>query len=116
MRHRAASIALLVMLSCSGQVLARLGEENVIYAYAQVLRASPVYETLRTLKPEHRCDGPAESNSNCHTVQVEQEQRLLTGYDVEYQYKGEKYMSRMARDPGKRVRIRIAVAPDQPAD
>jgi uncharacterized protein YcfJ len=43
------------------------------------------------------------------------EERRLVGYDVEYVYKGEKYMSRLAADPGARVRIRIAVVPDDPA-
>ena len=37
------------------------------------------------------------------------------GYDVEYQYKGEKYMSRLDSDPGNRVRIRISVVPEQAA-
>ena len=51
----------------------------------------------------------------CRTVDVDREERRVTGYDVEYQYKGEKYMSRLAADPGNRLRIRIAVTPDEPA-
>lgn len=51
----------------------------------------------------------------CRMVDVERDERRLTGYDVEYQYKGEKYMSRMASDPGIRLRIRIAVSPDDPS-
>jgi uncharacterized protein YcfJ len=43
------------------------------------------------------------------------QERRLVGYDVEYTYKGEKYMSRLAADPGARLRIRIAVVPDDPA-
>ncbi|GIX37436.1 MAG: membrane protein [Silanimonas sp.] len=33
------------------------GSENVTYAYAQVIRVDPVYETVRTRVPEERCDG-----------------------------------------------------------
>lgn len=33
------------------------GAENVSYGYAQVTRVDPVYETIRTLVPEERCDG-----------------------------------------------------------
>jgi uncharacterized protein YcfJ len=51
----------------------------------------------------------------CRTVQVLYQERRLVGYDVEYFYKGEKYMSRLAADPGSRLRIRIAVVPDDPA-
>ena len=50
--------------------------------------------------------------ARCRTVDVEHEERRIVGYDVEYQYKGDKYMSRLEQDPGSRLRIRIAVTPD----
>lgn len=99
-------------------------EENVTYGYAQVLRASPVYQNLRVRVPEQRCEptagesGAAAAGSGaapsirCRTVQVERDERRLAGYDVEYQYKGERYMSRLETDPGSRLRIRIAITPD----
>lgn len=33
------------------------------------------------------------------------------GYDVEYRYRGEVFVSRLDHDPGDRLRIRVAVAP-----
>jgi uncharacterized protein YcfJ len=136
--------------------------ENVTYGYAQVLRASAVYQTVRVRVPEQRCEGQSrdggdptggtvagavvggaighqvgkgdgrrastvagaviggtigrridKNNGRCRTVEVTQEERRLIGYDVEYQYKGEKYMSRLQQDPGNRLRIRIAVTPDE---
>lgn len=51
----------------------------------------------------------------CRTVEVERDERRIAGYDVEYQYKGEKYMSRLSADPGNRLRIRIAITPDEPS-
>jgi hypothetical protein len=60
-------------------------EENVTYAWAQVLHATPVVLDGRQV-----------------------------GYDVAYQYKGEQYMSRLPHDPGSRLRIRITVVPDLP--
>lgn len=51
----------------------------------------------------------------CHIVEVEREERQIVGYDVEYMYKGEKYMSRLPYDPGNRLRIRVAVMPDDGA-
>jgi uncharacterized protein YcfJ len=82
------------------------GTENVTYAYAQVLRADPIYETVRTRVPEQRCD------PRCRVVQIERIERRLTYYDVEYRYMGETYMSRVTYDPGSRLRIRVSVMPD----
>lgn len=48
----------------------------------------------------------------CRIVEVERRERRVVGYDVEYMYKGEKYMSRLPYDPGNRLRIRVSVTPD----
>jgi uncharacterized protein YcfJ len=48
----------------------------------------------------------------CEVVQVEQEQSVVVGYDVEYMYKGDKYLSRLPYDPGNRLRVRVSVTPD----
>jgi uncharacterized protein YcfJ len=33
------------------------------------------------------------------------------GYDVEYRYRGEVYVSRLNYDPGERLRVRVSVTP-----
>jgi len=48
----------------------------------------------------------------CRLVEVERQERQLVGYDVEYMYKGEKYLSRLPYDPGNRLRVRVSVTPD----
>lgn len=48
----------------------------------------------------------------CRIVETERRERRVVGYDVEYMYKGEKYMSRLPYDPGNRLRIRVSVTPD----
>ena len=114
-------LALLVLLATASPALAQLVEQNVTWAWAQVLRASPVYRMVQVPTTEQRCSAadPAASGGgareNCRTVPVLYQERRLVGYDVEYVYKGEKYMSRLAADPGARLRIRIAVVPDDPA-
>jgi uncharacterized protein YcfJ len=92
------SALLLACLLLSGTAFAqdRPVDENVTYGYAQVLRASPVYEA-----------GPGRGRG----LQF-REPRRIVGYDVEYLYKGEKYMSRLAFDPGNRVRVRVSVVPE----
>lgn len=149
----------LVLGSGGGVALAAPADENVTWAYAQVLRAAPVYEMQRVRVPEEHCDGGPgvggtvagtvvggvlgnqvgkgdgrkaatvagavlggvigrrvdRNGAHCRTVEVEREERRLVGYDVEYQYKGQTYMSRMAGDPGNRVRVRVSVQPDDPS-
>jgi hypothetical protein len=112
-------LAPLMLLVLAPPVPARLAEENVTWAWAQVLRSSPVYRMVQVPTTEERCTAPPAGGqaapANCRTVPVVYQERRLVGYDVEYTWKGEKYMSRLAADPGARLRIRIAVVPDDPA-
>lgn len=39
------------------------------------------------------------------------EEERIDGYRVTYVYNGERYTARMPQDPGKRVRVRVAVSP-----
>ena len=48
---------------------------------------------------------------NCRVVQVDRQFQRPIAYDVDYVYKGTKYRSRLAEDPGNRVRVRVAVTP-----
>ena len=48
---------------------------------------------------------------NCRIVPIEREFQRPIAYDVDYIYKGVKYRSRLAEDPGNRLRIRISVVP-----
>jgi uncharacterized protein YcfJ len=118
------AFVLLLLSALSGPAEGRRADENVTWAYAQVLRVSPVYRTVQVPTTEQHCDVPpapqagaraAREAAGCRTVPVVYQERRLVGYDVEYAYKGEKYMSRLAADPGSRLRIRIAVLPDDPA-
>lgn len=48
----------------------------------------------------------------CHDVAVDREDRRQVGFDVEYNFKGDIYVTRMSYDPGNRVRVRVTVIPD----
>ncbi len=48
---------------------------------------------------------------NCRIVPIEREFQRPIAYDVDYIYKGVKYRSRLAEEPGNRLRIRISVVP-----
>lgn len=113
--------------------------ENVRFAYAQVLRVTPVYQTLTANSVEEECKplvSPEESESRlsrvvgavkdvlgrqteetatpteeCRPISVQREFRRPIAYDVDYVYKGSKYRSRLPDDPGNRLRIRIGVTP-----
>lgn len=49
--------------------------------------------------------------TRCRDVSTVSERRSVTGYDVEYRYRGGVYMSRLNYDPGERLRVRISVEP-----
>ncbi|TKR33014.1 hypothetical protein FCE95_01465 [Luteimonas gilva] len=110
--------------------------ENVRIDYARVLRVEPVYQTLRATRMEHNCDPPqkekglsrvlgtvkdaltpgksekqAQADQDCRLVPIEREFKRPIAYDVDYVYKGSKYRSRLPRDPGSRLRIRVSVTP-----
>ena len=115
-------------------------QENVRFDYAQVLEVSPVYQTLRATRMERVCDvkpGPGAAGglskvvsavkdriggattreereaglSNCRQAPVLREYRRPIAYDVDYVYKGSKFRTRLAQDPGNRLRVRVSVTP-----
>lgn len=107
------------------------GGENISYAYADVLRANPTYELTQVAGIAEECSDPAahgdpsEDEKPGHIVTIGatsanwrecrvaagHEERRISGYEVEYRYKGQVYMSYMGYDPGNKLRIRITVAP-----
>lgn len=53
----------------------------------------------------------AGTETRCQDVTSVSEQRRIIGYDVEYRYRGDVYVSRLDYDPGDRLRIQISVSP-----
>ena len=118
-------------------------QENVRYDYAQVLEVSPIYQTLRATRMERVCDAKSESGnslskvvsavkdrlgrgaskeereaglSNCRMAPVVREYRRPMAYDVDYVYKGSKFRTRLAQDPGNRLRVRVSITPQPMGD
>ena len=52
-----------------------------------------------------------ESRRECRVDTEYEEEDRLTGYEVTYRYAGETYTTFMDRDPGRRIRVRVAVTP-----
>lgn len=141
---RPRSLPLLLTLALAGAAHAQqttvIQAENVRFAYAQVLRVTPVYQTLTATRMETQCDQSprpegdnkfsrvvgavkeawrrnetaTEAEANCRSVPVAREFRRPIAYDVDYTYRGAKYRSRLPEDPGNRLRIRISVVPVVP--
>lgn len=177
------TLSLAAALALAGPAVAQMpppdaypARESVNFGYADVLRADPVYETVRFREPREECydeevvrrergggdptggtvlgaiiggvvgnqvgggsgrraataagaiiggavghrvdstnGGPDREYSDvqrrCRMVDVEREERRVAGYDVEYRYKGDVYMSRLDYDPGNKLRIRVAISP-----
>lgn len=117
-------------------------QENVRYDYAQVLAVDPVYQVLRTSRQERVCEpapqpawkglarvvgsvrgsiglGTGQDNqagADCRMVPVTRDFRRPIAYDVDYTYRGSKFRTRMARDPGNRLRVRVSITPQPVPD
>ena len=139
-----AATLLLVAVSARAQDVAPevvIPQENVRYDYAQVLSVDPVYQVLKTSRMEQVCDvvkKPEAANrlsrvvgavkdrlggspdddeyENCRMQPVIREFRRPIAYDVDYVYRGSKFRTRMARDPGNRLRVRVSVTPQPNQD
>ncbi|MEO8460187.1 MAG: glycine zipper 2TM domain-containing protein [Dokdonella sp.] len=51
------------------------------------------------------------TETRCRVVRDRAQERRITGYDVQYRYRGDVYLSRLDYDPGERMRVRISVTP-----
>jgi uncharacterized protein YcfJ len=114
--HRILFAPLAAVLALAGvSHAAEQAASNTSVGYAQVLRVQPVYEnrTVQAVDPECLRPAGAPPAIDCkpHPVAV----RRIVAYDVEYTYKGDTYMSRLRRDPGNRLRVRVSVTPDEDA-
>ena len=129
---------LLAAVPASAQQVRVLPVENVRVGYAQVLRVEPVYQTLRATAVEQECapaakakpegtlsrmaqavkgaitrDGhkAADAPQDCQPTTVQRTFRTPIAYDVDYIYKGMKFRSRLADDPGNMLRVRVSITP-----
>lgn len=135
-RFRCLAIAsLLAAAPVVAQQVRVLPVENVRVGYAQVLHVEPVYQTLRATAIEQDCTPPkppgtltrmaqavkgaitrdshkaADKQQDCHPASVQKTYRTPIAYDVDYIYKGMKFRSRLASDPGNMLRVRISITP-----
>lgn len=105
--------AMALAMSLASPQMQQAGEETLVpaeqvrYDYAEVLRVQPVEQVVTTGVVERRCS----EEGKCRQVRVPKELRRTIGYDVDYTYRGAKYRSRLAQDPGRRLRIRIGITP-----
>ncbi len=47
----------------------------------------------------------------CRVIEESFEERRIMGYEVEYRYRGDVFVSRLDYDPGERLRVRVLVEP-----
>lgn len=111
--QRVAIIVLCVLAMAPVAATAREPSANTSYGYAQVLRVEPVYEvrTVQTIDPDCLRPGAQVVRVPADCQPHPQQVRRIVAYDVEYTYKGDTYMSRLDRDPGNRLRVRVSVTP-----
>ncbi len=60
---------------------------------------------------EYGVERHARPVERCKTSYREHREERIDGYRVSYRYNGQKYMTQMPYDPGKRIRVRVDVRP-----
>lgn len=138
--RRLAIACLLAAAPVAAQQVRVLPVENVRVGYAQVLHVEPVYQTLRATAVEQDCSPAdvarakpagtlsrmaqavkgaitrdsrkaADQQQDCRPTTVQRTYRTPIAYDVDYIYKGLKFRSRLANDPGNMLRVRVSITP-----
>jgi uncharacterized protein YcfJ len=62
-------------------------------------------------KNQSRAEPYYDVEQRCRIVEEYYEEERLAGYDVTYKYRGRSYTTRMNRDPGQFVKLRVSVDP-----
>jgi uncharacterized protein YcfJ len=52
-----------------------------------------------------------QTETRCRTVNEVYTERRIVGYDVQYRYRGDVFLSQLDYDPGERMRVRVSVSP-----
>lgn len=74
--------------------------------------ARPVLDAILGDVAGHWYRGPAPAvQRQCRTVRHYRDQRQTVGYQVTYRYHGHNYVTRTKAHPGKRIKVRVEVAP-----
>jgi len=98
----ASSLCAVLSLGAAAEALAADVE------YGKVISKTPVY--VQVSVPERQCVAPVGFDvQNCQTV-TRTENRFVA-FDVTYEYKGQRYTSRVLHDPGERMALSVTVTP-----
>lgn len=75
-----------------------------------VLGGSIGADISRKHRRHHNTHARYRTEEVCDTVHEQRTEEHLAGYDVSYVYAGQTYTTRMRRDPGSTVRVRVRVS------
>ncbi len=80
-------------------------------AVGAILGASIGHDISRSSRYSERGHDVYRDERRCEThYQTHYEEKVI-GYNVWYRYNGENFSTRMDRDPGKKIRVRVSVTP-----
>ena len=79
---------------------------EVVYDYATVIEAVPVYEVVS--------NGPFPEHDDGVVAEGTAEYERVTGYHVRYRYNNTTFFTRTAVDPGDTIRVRLILRPVEP--
>ncbi len=131
-QSKAMAVIALSALTLSTQALAGGGRRfgDGYYVDAKVLRVEPILRVVRVAAPREVCWEESVRRTGRHRwrrhrprrhyaivelhceIQTEyHNEERIDGYNVTYRYRGRHFTTRMKRDPGRRIRVRVRVEP-----
>jgi uncharacterized protein YcfJ len=63
------------------------------------------------VESDNRNEPKYTTQRHCRSIGATASERHVVAYEVEYRYRGEVYASRLAYDPGDRMRVQVSVMP-----
>lgn len=89
-----------------GNALGHHKSNKRVGAVAGALLGGSIAKDMQSKRPPR-----TEVYTRCNTTRVSTEEERVIGYRVTYHFQGKTYTTRMKRDPGNSVRVRLTVAP-----
>jgi len=93
------------------------GDGRGIATVAGAIIGSAVGHDIGDQRRRYEDDSPARTvaytEERCEVRYETSYQQRIEGYRVTYEYNGQRYVTQLPYDPGKRIRVRVNVEPDQ---
>jgi len=113
-RHQSSATPKILGALVGGAIGNELGHNKSnkrVGAVAGAILGGSIASDLQRNNHRHRHNGYTKTEKVCHTSHKVRHRQELTGYEVNYKYRGRSYNTIMDEHPGDRLRVTVDVRP-----